>query len=123
MSREDEIQAAIAERGSGGSKKGRPTGFTAPKKTELSNKPRAIHQRALAAERDAETVALDAADAADRSAKKTLRKQLKTNTEYTAASEHEQSQLFDIKWEKVSLKRWEDRKSSQLSQRFITELR
>jgi acyl-CoA reductase-like NAD-dependent aldehyde dehydrogenase len=105
----------LALRGGGGSRKGRPTGYAGPKKNEssLSNTTRAIQQRFLAAQRDAVDEALNAADAADRSAKSALKKRLGKKADYAALSEKEKEDMIDAEWEKVAADRFENCKSSK----------
>jgi hypothetical protein len=116
MSEEAEIAAVLAQRGQGGSRKGRPTHFKSPFKGPLSASSRAVAQRDRKATFTAEEEALVAAGDADRSAKSNLMKKIRK-------VEKEGDVVYvKAETEKLEEKRYKEKKSSKLTQLFITVL-
>ena len=119
---DEEITHVLWQRGAGGSKKGRPTGFSAPFRGVLSSSARAIEQRNRAALRDHESKTIEAAKAADRAAKTQLKKKLEKQPEYITLSKASKTQYFTERHEELEQKRFEEKKSSKLSQFLITHI-
>jgi len=112
----------IAQRGSGGTRKGRPTNLRVPHKGSLSNSTRAIAHRDRSALLNAEGKALEAARAADRAARYNLKKRLKKTEAYNKAKENMQEEILRSEQEKLDENRYRAMKSGKLSQLFITGL-
>jgi hypothetical protein len=91
-----------------------------PFKGKLSNTARAVKQRTQAALRDSEHKALEIAKDSDRAAKYQLKKKLLKDPKYVKASATEQEKCLTKEEEKLAKRRFKDKKSSKLSQYFIT---
>ncbi|EMD63972.1 hypothetical protein COCSADRAFT_141976 [Bipolaris sorokiniana ND90Pr] len=116
---QDEINNIIAERGSSGSQKGRPTGLTVPFKGQLSSSSRAIAQRDRAALRTQEEKALEKAKDSDRSAKHHLHKKVKASKDYNELPEIAKAQFLVDKEERLLEQRFSEKRSAEwLEQAF-----
>lgn len=123
-SRQDEIHDVLARRGQGnsksGSRKGRPTNFSAPFKGNLSDSTRAIAQRERAAQKDAEALALSKAKDGDRAAKHQLKKRLKKDSAYISAPMAKKEAIRAKVEEELDENRFRSWSSGKLSHYIIT---
>ncbi|EOA81119.1 uncharacterized protein SETTUDRAFT_24621 [Exserohilum turcica Et28A] len=109
---QDEINFIIAQRGSGGSRKGRPTGLRVQYQGQLSNTARAIAQRDLAASRTEEEAALQRAKDSDRAARAKFLKSLKEKEWYKTAGGDEKDGIIKSHLEEHESKRFEEKRSA-----------
>jgi hypothetical protein len=116
VSEDAEIGAVLAQRGRGGSRKGRPTHFKSPFKGLLSASSRAVAQRDQKVTLTAEEEALAAAGDADRSAKSNLMNKIRK------VKKDGDVVYVKAETEKLEEKRYKEQKSSMLTQPFITVL-
>jgi hypothetical protein len=93
-----------------------------PFKGKLSNSTRAIEQRTRAALRNKEATAVERAKDSDRATRYQLKKRLKKDPKYIKASLIQQEKRLTKEEEKLTNRRFQDNKSSKLSQFFITYL-
>ncbi|KAI1514223.1 Dimer-Tnp-hAT domain containing protein [Pyrenophora tritici-repentis] len=107
----DEIDGILDQRGSGGSRKGRPINLSVPYTGSLSGSARAIAQRERKALFDKEEKVLESVRTADRSAKYQLKKSLLQQPKYKLANSARQAKLLEKEWDILSEKRFTEKKS------------
>ncbi|KAA8617761.1 Dimer-Tnp-hAT domain-containing protein [Pyrenophora tritici-repentis] len=107
----DEIDGILDQRGSGGSRKGRPINLSVPYTGSLSGSARAIAQRERKALFDKEEKVLESVRTADRSAKYQLKKSLLQQPKYKLANSARQAKLLEKEWDILSEKRFTQKKS------------
>ncbi|KAF7448606.1 hypothetical protein A1F99_079700 [Pyrenophora tritici-repentis] len=118
----DEIDGILDQRGSGGSRKGRPINLSVPYTGSLSGSARAIAQRERKALFDKEEKVLESVRTADRSAKYQLKKSLLQQPKYKLANSARQAKLLEKEWDILSEKRFTQKKSAEWLETNLTHV-
>ncbi|KAG9384494.1 hypothetical protein A1F94_004041 [Pyrenophora tritici-repentis] len=118
----DEIDGILDQRGSGGSRKGRPINLSVPYTGSLSGSACAIAQRERKALFDKEEKVLESVRTADRSAKYQLKKSLLQQPKYKLANSAREAKLLEKEWDILSEKRFTQKKSAEWLETNLTHV-